>query len=205
MLTSTISTGSYVIEKYSRSNPSHVSAPTQSQGFTTGQTEWEHFAHPNMSLTLDVKKSMDNAYESVRLRIIWNNVSKGPDGTLGEAIMVRTTSAHICAFLTQRALQEDLDLLSFSNLDHQGHSAHGPPLKAVYRGPVVGIRYISPLTVAATSQNVRMTCLDLICHNGCTLTNKWVFHPVLLPLSGQLRFRVGCYAVHQCHPASVPM
>jgi hypothetical protein len=98
MLPSTINTGSYVIEKYSRSNPSHVSAPTQSQGFTTGQPEWEHFAHPNMSLTLDVKKSMDNTYESVRLRIIWNNMNKGRDGTLGEAIMVRTTKPHICAF-----------------------------------------------------------------------------------------------------------
>ena len=91
MLPSTINTGSYIIEKYSRSNPLHVSAPTQSQGLTTGQPEWEHFAHPSMSLTLDVKKSMDNTYESVRLRIIWNNMNKGRDGTLGEVIMVRTT------------------------------------------------------------------------------------------------------------------
>jgi hypothetical protein len=172
MLPSTINTGSYVIEKYSRSNPSNVSAPTQSQGLTTGQSEWEHFAHPNMSLTLDVKKSMDNTYESVRLRIIWNNMNKGRDGTRGEVIMVRTSKAHICAFSTQRVLQEDLDLLSFSNLDSQGHSAHGPPLKAVYRGPVVGIRYLSPLTVPATSPNVRMTWLDLSCHNCCILTNN---------------------------------
>ena len=85
-------------------------------------------------------------------------MNKGRDGTLGEVIMVRTTKkAHICALLTQRALQEDLDLLSFSNIDSQGHSAHGPPLKAVYRGPVVGIRYLSPLTVPATSPNVRVT------------------------------------------------
>jgi hypothetical protein len=104
MLPSTINTGSYIIEKYSRSNPSHLSAQTQSQGLTTGQQEWEHFAHPNMSLTLDVKKSMDNTYESVRLRIIWNNMNKGRDGTLGEAIMVRTTKAHICASLTQKSI-----------------------------------------------------------------------------------------------------
>ena len=91
MLSSTINTGSYVIEKYSRSNPSHVYAPTQSQGLSNGQPEWEHFVHPNMSITLDVKKSTDNTYESVRLRIIWNNMNKGRDGTLGEAIMVRTT------------------------------------------------------------------------------------------------------------------
>jgi hypothetical protein len=87
MLPSTINTGSYVIEKYSRSNPSHASAPTQSQGLNTGQPEWEHFAHPNMSLTLDVKRSMNSTYESVRLRIIWSNVNKGRDGTLGEAII----------------------------------------------------------------------------------------------------------------------
>jgi hypothetical protein len=105
MLPSTINTGSYIIEKYSRSNPSHLSAQTQSQGLTTGQQEWEHFAHPNMSLTLDVKKSMDNTYESVRLRIIWNNMNKGRDGTLGEAIMVRTTKADICASLTQKSIE----------------------------------------------------------------------------------------------------
>jgi hypothetical protein len=66
--------------------------------------------------------------------------------------------------LTQRTLilQEDLDLLSFSKLNSQDHSAHGPPLKAVYRGPVVGIRYLAPLTVPATSPNVRMTWLDLL-------------------------------------------
>ena len=104
MLPSTINTGSYIIEKYSRSNPSHVSAPTQSQGLSTGPPEWEHFAHPNMSLTLDGKRSMNSTYESVRLRIIWSNVNKGRDGTLGEAIMVRTRKAHICTFLTQRSV-----------------------------------------------------------------------------------------------------
>jgi hypothetical protein len=97
MLPSTINTGSYIIEKYSRSNPSQVSAATQSQGLTAGQPEWEHFAHPNMSLTLDVKKSMDNTYESVRLRIIWNNMNKGRDGTLGEALMVRNNKRRIYA------------------------------------------------------------------------------------------------------------
>lgn len=104
MLPSTINTGSYVIEKYSRCNPSHVSAPIQSQGLTTGQPEWEHFAHPNMSLTLDVKKSLGNTYESVRLRIIWNNMNKGRDGKLGEVIMVRSTKAHICAFFDSKSI-----------------------------------------------------------------------------------------------------
>ena len=60
-------------------------------------------------------------------------------------------------FSTRERLQEDLDLLSFSGLDSQIHSAQGPPLKAVYRGPVVGIRYQYPLTVPATSPSVRIT------------------------------------------------
>ncbi|KAF8482881.1 hypothetical protein DFH94DRAFT_384360 [Russula ochroleuca] len=132
MLRSTITTGSYILEKYSRSYPSNVSAQSQSQDLTAGQPEWQHFANPVISLTLDVKKSMDNKFESVRLRILWN-MGMGHDGTPREITM------------------EDLDLLSFSGLDSQVHSAQGPPLKAVYRGPVVGIRYQYPLTVPATS------------------------------------------------------
>lgn len=72
--------------------------------------------------------------------------------------------------MTHSTLQEDLDLLSFSNLD-----SHAPPLKAVYRGPVVGIRYLSPLTGPTSSPNVRMTWLDLIRHNGCMLRKRRVF------------------------------
>ena len=98
MLPSTISTGSYIIEKYSRSHPSHISAQTQTQDLTAGQPEWEHYAHPNMSLTLEVKKSMDNTLESVLLRIIWNNMNMRHDGTLAETILVRTKKVHICAF-----------------------------------------------------------------------------------------------------------
>jgi hypothetical protein len=156
MLRSTITTGSYILEKYSRSYPSNVSAQSQSQDLTAGQPEWQHFANPVISLTLDVKKSMDNKFESVRLRILWN-MGMGHDGTPREITMVRTKMATYMRLSTRERLQEDLDLLSFSGLDSQVHSAQGPPLKAVYRGPVVGIRYQYPLTVPATSPSVRIT------------------------------------------------
>ncbi|KAI9510149.1 hypothetical protein F5148DRAFT_631139 [Russula earlei] len=132
MLRSTITTGSYILEKYSRSYPSYVSAQTQSQDFTVGQPEWQHFSNPVITLTLDVKKSMDNNFESVCLRILWN-MDIGQEGNQREITM------------------EDLDLLTFSSLNSQFNSVQGPPLKAVYRGPVVGIRYQYPLTGPATS------------------------------------------------------
>ena len=97
MLHSTITTGSYILEKYSRSYPSNVSAQSQSQDLTAAQPEWQHFANPVISLTLDVKKSMDNKFESVRLRILWD-MGMGHDGTPREITMVRTKWLHICAF-----------------------------------------------------------------------------------------------------------
>ena len=97
-------------------------------------------------------------------------------------------------------LQEDLDLLSFSGLDSQVHSMQGPPLKAVYRGPVIGIRYQYPLTVPATSPTVSMTAIDLI-----SRVDKSNVRPVIPPLSGQLCLRVGCCSIYRGHPASVPL
>jgi hypothetical protein len=167
---STITTGSYILEKYSRSYPSHISAQTQSQNSTAGQPEWQHFVNPVISLTLEVKRFMDNKFESVRLRILWN-LNMGHDGTPREITMVRTKIAAYMRLSLKQHRQEDLDLLSFSGLDTQVHSAQGPPLKAVYRGPVVGIRYQYPLIVPATSPSVRMTWVDLIFRDGCTLTN----------------------------------
>lgn len=98
MLQSTISTGSYILQKYSRSYPSSTSSQTQSQDQVAGQSEWQHFTNPPvLTLTLGVKKSADNKlFESVRLRIIWNL----DDGAQREIIMVRTRKqwSHICAF-----------------------------------------------------------------------------------------------------------
>ncbi|KAI0254065.1 hypothetical protein BJV78DRAFT_1280468 [Lactifluus subvellereus] len=132
MLRSTVTTGSYTLEKYSRSYPSRNPAQTHSQDLPVRQPEWQHFVNPVITLTLDVKKSMDNSFESVRLRIIWNT-DVGNDQMQREITM------------------EDLDLLSFSRVDGQIHSGQGPPLKAVYRGAIVGIRYQYPVSVPATS------------------------------------------------------
>ena len=89
MLRSTVTTGSYMLEKYSRSYPPSNPAQTHSQDLTARQPEWQHFVHPVMTLTLDVKKSMDNSFESVRLRIIWN-IDGGNDQMQREITMVRT-------------------------------------------------------------------------------------------------------------------
>lgn len=98
MLQSTVSTGSYILQKYSRSYPSSFSSQTQSQDQVAGQSEWQHFTNPPvLTLALDVKKSADNKlFESVRLRIIWNL----DDGAQREIIMVRARKqwSHICAF-----------------------------------------------------------------------------------------------------------
>jgi hypothetical protein len=162
MLRSTITTGSYTLKNYSRSYPSNVSAQSQSQDPTASQPEWQHFANPVISLTLEVKKSMDDKFESVRLRVLWN-MDMGHDGTPREMTMVGTKVAHICTFSLKQHRQEDLDLLTFSGLDSQVHSPRGLPLKAVYKGTLVGIRYQYPLSVPATSPSVRMTCINFIC------------------------------------------
>jgi hypothetical protein len=96
MLRSSIATGSYTLEKYSRSYPQYGSAQTQSQDLVAGQPEWQHFTNPVITLTLDVKKSMDNNFESVRLRIVWN-IDVGHDGTQREITMVRTENGRIYA------------------------------------------------------------------------------------------------------------
>ena len=105
MLHSTITTGSYILEKYSRSYPSHLSAQTQSQShsqdLTPRQPEWQHFANPVISLTLDVKKSMDDSFESVRLRITWN-MGTEHDGSSREITMVRTEMAAYMRLLTHK-------------------------------------------------------------------------------------------------------
>ncbi|KAH9040743.1 hypothetical protein EDB85DRAFT_71029 [Lactarius pseudohatsudake] len=131
MLRSVVTTGSYAIDKYSRSYPSPL-VRTQSQNSGAAQPEWQHFSNPVITLMLDVKKSMDNNFESVRLRVSWN-MDMGHDGVEREVTM------------------EDLDLLSFSGTPSQIHSGQGPPLKAVYRGAVVGIRYQCPFSTPATS------------------------------------------------------
>jgi hypothetical protein len=101
MLRSTVTTGSYILEKYSRSYPSSAFAQIQSQGLPTSQPEWQHFTNPIITLTLDVKKSMDNKFESVRLRILWD-MNAGHNGTQREIVMVRTEKAAYMCDSTRR-------------------------------------------------------------------------------------------------------
>jgi hypothetical protein len=103
MLRSTLTTGSYTLEKYSRSYPSSVPSQTHSQDATARQPEWQHFVNPVITLTLDVKKSMDNNFESVRLRIIWS-MDVGNDGLQREIIMVRPEIDAYMRLLTQSAV-----------------------------------------------------------------------------------------------------
>ncbi len=152
MLRSVVTTGSYTIEKYSRSYPSPL-VQTRSQDSGAAQPEWQHFSNPVITLTLEVKKSMDNNFESVCLRVLWK-MDMGHDGAEREITMVRVDGgAYI--HLSNLYCQEDLDLLSFSGTSSQVYSGQGPPLKAVYRGAVVGIRYQYPLSAPANSPAVR--------------------------------------------------
>ena len=86
MLRSVVTTGSYTIEKYSRSYPSPP-VHTQSQDVGAVQPEWQHFSNPVITLKLDVKKAMDNDFESVRLRVLWI-MDTGHDGVEREITMV---------------------------------------------------------------------------------------------------------------------
>jgi hypothetical protein len=103
MLRSTITTGSYTLEKYSRSYPPPHLSQSQLQDLTTRQPEWQHFVNPVITLTLDMKKSMDNNFESVRLRIIWN-IDMGNDGMQREITMVRTDIGAYMRLFTRVAL-----------------------------------------------------------------------------------------------------
>jgi hypothetical protein len=98
MLRSVLTAGSYAIDKYSRSYPSPL-VRTQSQDLGAAQLEWQHYSNPGITLTLDVKKSMDNNFESVRLRVSWN-MDMGHDGVEREVTMVRTIRAHILGAYT---------------------------------------------------------------------------------------------------------
>ena len=59
----------------------------KSQDLGATQPEWQHFSNPEITLKLDVKKSMDNDFESVRLRVLWN-MNMGHDEVEREIIMV---------------------------------------------------------------------------------------------------------------------
>lgn len=65
----------------------------------------------------------------------------------------------ICSALYSPCLQEDLDLLLFSDTSQQNFAAHGLPLKAVYREAAVGLRYQHPRVVPSGVTPVRSAML----------------------------------------------
>jgi hypothetical protein len=65
--TTTTTTMSHVLVKYSKSHPTSVDQALRPNN------EWQHFVNPVLRLTLDVKKSsLKGELESVRLRISWS-------------------------------------------------------------------------------------------------------------------------------------
>ncbi|OCH91449.1 hypothetical protein OBBRIDRAFT_886969 [Obba rivulosa] len=129
MALSTITSATYDLLKYSRC---YAPSPLSSG---QGDLEWQHFSNPTIRLVLDARKPDKGDLESFRLRIIWS-LNNGPNST--------ETDQRDVVF-------EDLDLLSFSSIPalsaqsvHSTAAAQGLPLKAVFRGSVVGIRYQHP-------------------------------------------------------------
>ncbi|KAK7685130.1 hypothetical protein QCA50_011493 [Cerrena zonata] len=130
MSLSTVTSAAYILTKYSRSYP-----PTNSRPAST-DNDWQHFTNPTIRLLLDIRKTYSGDLESYRMRVVWSIDS--------EPNMMDVDHREV--------IFEDVDLLSFSNIDSMQHGRAnsiigdaGPPLKAVYRDCVVGFRYLHPL------------------------------------------------------------
>ncbi|KZV69951.1 hypothetical protein PENSPDRAFT_675901 [Peniophora sp. CONT] len=120
---STTSTLTYTLKKYSRSYP-NTGAGSSSQA--PSGSEWQHFTNPVLRLSLDITKSAPSGIlEAVKLRIVWimNNGGDSMDVDQSEVVL------------------ENLDLYAFSSMTG-AHRMSSPPLKAVFRDSVVGIRYL---------------------------------------------------------------
>ncbi|KAI1798106.1 hypothetical protein LXA43DRAFT_9044 [Ganoderma leucocontextum] len=92
-----------------------------------GELEWQHFINPVIRLMLDTRKTSDGRLESYKIRIIWT-FSAGQDSMDVDR---------------REVTFEDLELMTYSGLPSQ-QPTQGIPLKAVYQGPVVGLRYQHP-------------------------------------------------------------
>ncbi|VDC01646.1 unnamed protein product [Peniophora sp. CBMAI 1063] len=122
---STTSTLTYTLKKYSRSYPNSGSV---SSSQAPAGSEWQHFTNPVLRLSLDTTKSAPSGIlEAVKLRIIWimNSGDESMDVDQSEVVL------------------ENLDLYAFSTMPG-AHRMSSPPLKAVFRDLVVGLRYLYP-------------------------------------------------------------
>ncbi|KZV85890.1 hypothetical protein EXIGLDRAFT_775157 [Exidia glandulosa HHB12029] len=96
------------------------------------QADWVHWASPTLLISLAVSTALDGGVAAAQLAVVWRR-NQDSATNRGEITL------------------EELDLLSFSNI------APSPlqlkPLRAVYSGTVVGIRYLHPLRTQLNSQS----------------------------------------------------
>ncbi|KAI0762122.1 hypothetical protein BD413DRAFT_484914 [Trametes elegans] len=122
MPVSTVTTATYELVKYSRAyNHTPGTLPEHPE------LQWQHFANPVIRMTMDSKKSTSGGLESYRLRIVWNFNSELNSMDVDQ----------------REVVFEDLDLVSYSSLPTT-QAPQGMPLKAVYQGSTVGLRYQHP-------------------------------------------------------------
>ncbi|KAI8993872.1 hypothetical protein BD414DRAFT_480697 [Trametes punicea] len=127
MSLSTTTTATYGLVKYSRAYGHNPNAPSDQS-----ELQWQHFVNPVIQLTMDTRRSTEGQLESYRLKIIWM-FSSGPNSM----------------DLDQReVIFEDLDLVTYSTMPSLQPS-QGMPLKAVFQGAIVGLRYQHPRVTPA--------------------------------------------------------
>ncbi|KAM5533911.1 hypothetical protein V8D89_012451 [Ganoderma adspersum] len=114
---STTATTTFELIKYSRAYSHSPQA----------ELEWQHFVNPVIRLMLDTRKTSGGHLESYRIRINWT-FSTGQDAMEVDR---------------REMVFEDLELMNYSGLPSQ-QPTQGIPLKAVYQGSVVGLRYQHP-------------------------------------------------------------
>ncbi|KAI0746064.1 hypothetical protein C8Q76DRAFT_705979 [Earliella scabrosa] len=118
----TTTTATYELLKYSRAY-GQSNNPASSQA----ELEWQHFANPVIRLMLDTKKSPEGRLDSYRLRIVW---------TFSNGVNSMDVDERELVF-------EDLDLVLYSTMQ-SFQAPQGMPIKAVYQGAIVGLRYQHP-------------------------------------------------------------
>ncbi|EJD52547.1 hypothetical protein AURDEDRAFT_158279 [Auricularia subglabra TFB-10046 SS5] len=92
--------------------------------------DWMHWASPTLLITLAVSAASDGSVNAANLSVVWRR--DGGDNGRGDITL------------------EELDLLSFSQISPSPLQMR--PLRAVYNGAIVGIRYMHPLIVPPSSQ-----------------------------------------------------
>ena len=145
MSLSTTTTATYELVKYSRAY--NQSSATQNQ--VSSELDWQHFSNPVIRLTMDTRKAPGGTLEAYRLRITWalNPSLDAMDVDQREVLFVRPL-LYFAPWIHKEhvfrpVIQEDLDLVAYSSVSNF-QALNNMPIKAVYRGSVVGLRYQYP-------------------------------------------------------------